>query len=116
MVWIHGGGFAMGDGNSWIYGPDYLVAEGVVLVTLNYRLGPLGKRNSARSDSESYFDLLQNKSQTSCEVRFDQNREKEVGFKVLTAVSTKIAVFWVVAQCSRSRLSHRPDDGGSKDL
>jgi hypothetical protein len=29
-----------------------------------------------------------------------------VGFKVLTAVSTKMAVFWVVA----------PDDGGSKDL
>ncbi|PNF42094.1 hypothetical protein B7P43_G10291 [Cryptotermes secundus] len=42
MVWIHGGGFTMGDGNFWIYGPDYLVAEGVVLVTLNYRLGPLG--------------------------------------------------------------------------
>lgn len=42
MVWIHGGGFAMGDGNSWLYGPDYLVAEGVVLVTFNHRLGPLG--------------------------------------------------------------------------
>lgn len=42
MVWIHGGGFSIGDGNSWIYGPDYLVAEGVVLVTINYRLGPLG--------------------------------------------------------------------------
>jgi hypothetical protein len=32
-----------------------------------------------------------------------------VGFEVLTAVSMKIAVFWVVAPCS-------PDDGGSKDL
>lgn len=42
MVWIHGGGFTMGDGNSWLYGPDYLVAEGVVLVTFNHRLGPLG--------------------------------------------------------------------------
>jgi hypothetical protein len=31
-----------------------------------------------------------------------------VGFEVLTAVSTKIAVFWVG--------DHRPDDGGSKDL
>jgi hypothetical protein len=30
-----------------------------------------------------------------------------LGFEVLTAVSMKIAVFWVVA-C--------PDDGGSKDL
>ena len=25
-----------------MYGPDYLVEEGVVLVTINYRLGPLG--------------------------------------------------------------------------
>jgi hypothetical protein len=44
------------------------------------------------------------------------------GFEVLTAVSTKIAVFWVVAPCSlvevyqRFRDTHRPDDGGSKDL
>ncbi|XP_055676742.1 venom carboxylesterase-6 [Lutzomyia longipalpis] len=42
MVWIHGGGFAFGSGNSFLYGPDYLVAEGIVLVTINYRLGPLG--------------------------------------------------------------------------
>jgi carboxylesterase type B len=48
MVWIHGGGFTMGDGNFWMYGPDYLVAEGVVLVTLNYRLGPLGNDNITR--------------------------------------------------------------------
>jgi hypothetical protein len=33
-----------------------------------------------------------------------------VVFEVLTAVSTKMAVFWVVARC------YRPDDGGSKDL
>ncbi|XP_077300183.1 juvenile hormone esterase [Arctopsyche grandis] len=42
MVWFHGGGFAMGSGNSFFYGPDYLVAENVVLVTINYRLGTLG--------------------------------------------------------------------------
>jgi hypothetical protein len=34
-----------------------------------------------------------------------------VGFEVLTAVSTKMAVFWVVVPCSQ-----RPDDGSSKDL
>jgi hypothetical protein len=34
----------------------------------------------------------------------------KVGFGVLMAVSTKMAVFWVVDE------SHRPDDGGSKDL
>ena len=39
MVWIHGGGFRMGSGNV----PGELLArEGVVVVSLNYRLGPLG--------------------------------------------------------------------------
>ncbi|XP_026840126.1 esterase B1 isoform X2 [Drosophila persimilis] len=42
MVWLHGGGFSFGSGNAFLYGPDYLVAEDIVLVTLNYRLGPLG--------------------------------------------------------------------------
>jgi hypothetical protein len=46
-----------------------------------------------------------------------------LGFEVLTAVSTKMAVFCVVAPCSLveayqrfSLFTHRPDDGGSKDL
>nr|BDU67888.1 carboxylesterase [Liposcelis bostrychophila] len=42
LVWVHGGGFSMGSGNSEIYGPDYLITEDVVLVTFNYRLGVLG--------------------------------------------------------------------------
>ncbi|XP_055584964.1 juvenile hormone esterase [Uranotaenia lowii] len=42
MVWIHGGAFSFGSGNAFLYGPDYLVPEGVILVTFNYRLGPLG--------------------------------------------------------------------------
>ncbi|KAL0113970.1 hypothetical protein PUN28_011347 [Cardiocondyla obscurior] len=45
MVWIHGGGYFMGSGDAIWYGPDYLVAKNVVLVTLNYRLGPLGFLN-----------------------------------------------------------------------
>nr|XP_014089899.1 esterase E4 isoform X1 [Bactrocera oleae] len=42
MVWLHGGGYSFGSGNTFLYGPDYLVAEDIVLVTLNYRLGPIG--------------------------------------------------------------------------
>lgn len=42
MVWLHGGGYAFGSGNSFLYGPDFLIAEDVVLVTINYRLGPIG--------------------------------------------------------------------------
>lgn len=42
MVWIHGGSFTGGSGNSLIYGPDHLVAEDVLIVTINYRVGILG--------------------------------------------------------------------------
>jgi hypothetical protein len=40
--------------------------------------------------------------------------QRQVGFEVFTAVSMKMAVFWV-ASIIRA-MSHRPDDGGSKDL
>lgn len=42
MVFIHGGGFKQGSGNSNLYGGDYLVEKDVVVVTLNYRCGALG--------------------------------------------------------------------------
>jgi para-nitrobenzyl esterase len=40
MVWIHGGGFTSGESDD--YDPTRLVQQGVVVVTLNYRLGALG--------------------------------------------------------------------------
>jgi para-nitrobenzyl esterase len=42
MVWIHGGGFTIGAGSVPIYDGAALARQGVVLVTINYRLGPLG--------------------------------------------------------------------------
>jgi para-nitrobenzyl esterase len=43
MVWIHGGGFVIGSGSQPIYDGVPLARRGdVVVVTLNYRLGPLG--------------------------------------------------------------------------
>lgn len=42
MVWIYGGGFLFGLANSSYYGPDYLVAENIVLVHFNYRLNVFG--------------------------------------------------------------------------
>ncbi len=42
MVWIHGGGFEMGSGTSPLYDGTHFASRGVVLVTLNYRLGALG--------------------------------------------------------------------------
>ncbi|KAB0804534.1 hypothetical protein PPYR_01504 [Photinus pyralis] len=45
MFWIHGGGFVRGSGNSDTYGPDFLITQDVVIVTINYRLGILGFLN-----------------------------------------------------------------------
>ena len=40
MVWIHGGGLTVGSGDA--YPGELLTSKGVVLVTINYRLGPFG--------------------------------------------------------------------------
>jgi para-nitrobenzyl esterase len=42
MVWIHGGAFTAGSGSMPLYDGSRLASKGVVLVTINYRLGPLG--------------------------------------------------------------------------
>ena len=43
MFWIHGGGFVIGSGAAEMYDGKKFAATGdVVLVTINYRLGPLG--------------------------------------------------------------------------
>src|ERR1700754_1058958 len=40
MVWLHGGGFTVGFANA--FDGERLSTEGIVVVTLNYRLGSLG--------------------------------------------------------------------------
>jgi para-nitrobenzyl esterase len=40
MVWIHGGALVSGESND--YDPTQMVADGVTVVTINYRLGALG--------------------------------------------------------------------------
>ena len=42
MVWIHGGALIFGAGSLPIYDGSALAERGAVVVTLNYRLGPLG--------------------------------------------------------------------------
>lgn len=42
MVFVHGGGFVTGSGASLLYRGEHLARRGVVVVTLNYRLGALG--------------------------------------------------------------------------
>jgi len=61
MVWIHGGAFTIGSGASPRSSPEMLAERGVVVVTLNYRLGALGffahpalSRESDRQVSGNY--------------------------------------------------------------
>ena len=42
MVFIHGGGFGTGSGFYSEYGPQHFMDRGIVMVMINYRLGPFG--------------------------------------------------------------------------
>jgi para-nitrobenzyl esterase len=42
MVWIHGGGFQIGASSQTVYDGAALASQGVVLVSINYRLGMFG--------------------------------------------------------------------------
>ena len=42
MLWIHGGGLRIGHGHLPMYDGAALTERGVVLVSINYRLGPMG--------------------------------------------------------------------------
>jgi para-nitrobenzyl esterase len=42
MIWFHGGSFADGAGGDPLTDGSWLAREGVIVVTFNYRLGPLG--------------------------------------------------------------------------
>jgi para-nitrobenzyl esterase len=53
MVWIHGGAFVVGESDD--YNPTKLVAHGVDVVTLNYRLGALGFLALPSLDSEGHL-------------------------------------------------------------
>ncbi|XP_054282095.1 cholinesterase 2-like [Macrosteles quadrilineatus] len=42
IAYIHGSAFTAGSSDSRFYGPDFIVPEGVILVTMNYRMGATG--------------------------------------------------------------------------
>ncbi len=52
MVWIHGGGLAFGSGGVQVYDGEPLARRGVVIVTLNYRMGALGFFSHPALDAE----------------------------------------------------------------
>ncbi|MEM7221277.1 MAG: carboxylesterase family protein [Pseudomonadota bacterium] len=53
MVWIHGGALRRGSGSSPFYDGTELAKKGVVLVTINYRLGVFGYLTHAEAAGEA---------------------------------------------------------------
>jgi para-nitrobenzyl esterase len=67
MVWLHGGGYATGSGSGLFYNLPRLSQKGVVLVTVNMRLGSMGllahpllSKESPKAVSGNYmfFDMI----------------------------------------------------------
>lgn len=60
MVWLHGGAFVSGAGSLALYDGSALAKRGVIVVTLNYRLGALGTfslpvlRDSAQGETGNF--------------------------------------------------------------
>ncbi|XP_002061222.3 venom carboxylesterase-6 [Drosophila willistoni] len=57
MVWFHGGGWQCGAGISTFYGPDFLLDHDIILVSANFRLGPLGFLSTETLDCSGNWGL-----------------------------------------------------------
>jgi para-nitrobenzyl esterase len=58
MLWLHGGGYTSGSGSAPLYDGSKLAQAGVVLVTINYRLGRFGFFAHPALGSETNYGLL----------------------------------------------------------
>jgi para-nitrobenzyl esterase len=59
LVWVHGGGYAVGSANEPIVQSGAFASSGIVEVTINYRLGALGFLHlSGKPDNRGLLDLL----------------------------------------------------------
>ncbi|MBX3414016.1 MAG: carboxylesterase family protein [Pirellulales bacterium] len=61
MVWIHGGGYTMGSSSQRLYDAEDLARRGdVIVVSINYRLGPLGFLAHPELSAESEYKVSGN--------------------------------------------------------
>jgi len=60
LVWIHGGSLVGGAGSEGMYDGARLAAEGVIVVTINYRLGALGYLAHPQLSAESRRNISGN--------------------------------------------------------
>lgn len=57
LAFFHGGGFVCGSGIQSSYNPAYFLDNDVILVTSNYRLGPLGFLSTEDENCPGNFGL-----------------------------------------------------------
>ena len=60
IVWIHGGAYRIGSGSLAVYDGSRMAKKGIVFVTFNYRLGPLGfldDRTPSKSSGDQIYNL-----------------------------------------------------------
>ncbi|VEN50797.1 unnamed protein product [Callosobruchus maculatus] len=57
MVWIHGGGFLVGNPDIEYYGPDYFMEHNIVLVQISYRLSSFGFLSTEDMESPGNYGL-----------------------------------------------------------
>ena len=50
LLWIYGGGFTSGDAGEFLFGPDFLLSEDNIVVTVHYRIGIFGFLNLASGE------------------------------------------------------------------
>lgn len=50
LIYIHGGAWKFGDSTDRFYGPDFLLSQDNVVVTIQYRLGMFGLLNLGTSE------------------------------------------------------------------
>jgi len=60
MVWIHGGGFVNGSGSAELYDGSEFAKRGVILVSINYRLGRFGSFAHPLLTAEANGGLIAN--------------------------------------------------------
>ena len=58
LVWIHGGAFVIGSGSDSLYDGSSFARDGVVTVTINYRLGAAGFRHVGDEPGSGAFGIL----------------------------------------------------------
>ncbi|HLH52090.1 MAG TPA: carboxylesterase family protein [Verrucomicrobiae bacterium] len=60
LVWIYGGGFSFGSTSTPTHNGEHLARKGVVLVSINYRVGPLGFLSHPELSAESLHKVSGN--------------------------------------------------------